>query len=211
MKTINLLAVLFFSTGISAQDYNQVPLHDVNGLRFYERFIMEAGMRIPMDNLGDKTGASPEFGMWVRSRLRNENMLDIGGTVSAASDVHDFDYSGHDTTYKVSPSGVSGMAGFRLAKVYPLKGGNYKQSIELMPSFGYAFFMYRDRYVVNGHTMNDGLKLLNTFHAGLGLRFTIDNLGFQANYNYTPYGQFSRHVPTNFGAQSFSLSLIYRQ
>ena len=210
MKTIKSLALLCCFAA-QAQDDSKIELKNVNDLRYYERVSIEAGLRLPFGELADKVGVSPEVGLWFRTRLRNDDMLDIGGTVCIPSNIKEFDYQSHGEMYKVSPAGVSGMAGVRFSKVYKLNSDRYKKSTEWLSSFGYAYFMYRDRYALNTPAENNSHKALSTFHIGQGLRLNVDNVGFQVNYSYTPYGQFSSHVPQSFGAHSLSVGIVYRQ
>ncbi len=217
MKTLTLLA-LVGCMAAGAQQNNDLEITDVEKLRYYERVMIEAGMRIPMDKLGDKMGASPEAGFWFRSRLRNGDMLDVGFSAYVPTAATPFDYSDRGDVYKVSPAGASGMAGFRMCKVYDLTSSRYRKSLEWMSSFGYAWFMYRDRYAADegprpGGSINENsaLKALHTFHIGQGLRFNIDNVGFQVNYSYAPYGQFSSHVPKDFGGHALTVGVVYRQ
>lgn len=210
MKTIKIIAFLCCFAA-QAQDDSKVEIKNVNDLRHYERVAIEAGVRIPFGGLKDKIGTSPEVGLWFRSRLRDNDMLDIGGTVCIPSGTKEFDNESHGEKYKVSSAGVSGMAGVRFSKLYYLNGGRYKKSTEWISSFGYAYFMYRDNYAMNTPAENNSLKALSTFHIGQGLRLNIDNVGFQVNYSYTPYGQFSSHVPQSFGAHSLTLGVVYRQ
>ena len=210
MKTLQLFALLC-CFAVQAQEENTIELKKVNDLRYYERVLIEAGMRVPLDKLGDKIGPSPEVGLWFRSRLRNYDMLDIGGSIYVPSSPQYFDYSSRGYIYEVKPTGVSGMAGVRLNKVYELKSIKHKKNIEWISSFGYAWFCYRDNNASDTAQENTSLKALSTFHIGQGVRLNIDNIGFQLHYNYSPYGQFSSHVPSGFGASSLSFSLTYRQ
>lgn len=217
MKRMTLIA-LVCCMAAGAQQNKDLEVTDVEGLRHYERMMIEAGMRIPMDKLGDKTGVSPEVGLWFRSRLRNGDMIDVGLSAYVPTATTAFDYEDRGEVYKVSPAGASGMAGFRMNKVYEVGGAKYDKSIEWISSFGYAWFMYRDRYAVDGSPRPGGnteevstLKSFSTFHIGQGLRFNIDNVGFQINYSYTPYGQFSSHVPKDFGSHALTVGVVYRQ
>jgi hypothetical protein len=210
MKTMTIFAFLC-CFAVQAQDDSTIRFKNVSELQYYERVAIEAGVRIPFGNLADKIGTSPEIGLWFRTRLRNDDMLDIGGTVCIPSGIKEFEYESHGETYKVSPTGVLGMAGVRFCKVYKFGTGTYRKSAEWMSSFGYAYFMYRDRYAMNTPQQNNSHKALSTFHIGQGLRLNVDNVGFQVNYNYTPYGQFNSHVAQNFGAHSLSLGIVYRQ
>ena len=217
MKTITLIALVCCMVA-GAQQNNDLEVTDVESLRYYERVMIEAGMRIPMDKLGDKMGASPEAGFWFRSRMRNGDMFDIGFSAYVPAATTPFDYEDRGESYKVSPAGASGMAGFRMCKVYDLEGTRYRKSVEWISSFGYAWFMYRDRYAIDEGPRPGGnpeevstLKSFSTFHIGQGLRFNVDNVGFQVNYSYTPYGQFSSHVPKDFGSHALTVGVVYRQ
>lgn len=214
-KTVIMKTLKFFTllccVAVQAQEKGNIEFENIDDLRYYERVMIEAGMRVPLDKLGDKTGPSPEVGLWFRSRLRNGDMLDIGGTIYVPSSPQYFDYKDKGELYQVKPTGVSGMAGIRLNKVYELQGSKYKKNAEWVSSFGYAWFCYRDNYMPGTPQENTSLKALSTFHVGQGVRLNIDNIGFQLHYNYSPYGQFSSHVPSDFGAGSLSFGIIYRQ
>lgn len=210
MKTLKILALLCCFVA-QAQENNKIQFKNVDDIRYYERVLIEAGMRVPLDKLGDKISISPEVGMWFRSRLRNGDLVDVGGSIYVPSAAKYFDYEDRGTVYQVKPTGVSGMAGVRLNKVYTLESIRYRKSIDWVSSFGYAWFSYRDNYAPNTPHENSSLKAFSTFHLGQGVRFNIDNIGFQLNYNYTPYGQFSKYVGSDFGAHSLSFGINYRQ
>ena len=210
MKTFQFFALLC-CFAVQAQENIDIKFKNIDDIRYYERVLIEAGMRIPLDKLNDKMGLSPEVGIWFRSRLRNDDFLDVGGTVYVPSSVSYFNYSNKGAMYQVKPTGVSGMGGVRLNKVYLLNGDRYKKSIDWISSFGYAWFSYRDNYALSTPQENTSLKAFSTFHVGQGVRLNIDNIGFQVNYNYTPYGQFSSHVTSDFGAHSLSFGINYKQ
>lgn len=211
MKTYMLL-MLICSFAVQAQEKKyDVELKDTDDLRYYERVLIEGGMRVPLDNLGDKIGLSPEVGLWFRLRLRNNDMLDLGGTIYVPSSPQYFDYAGKGEKYQVKPTGVAGMGGVRFSKIYEMRSNKFKTNAEWISSFGYAWFCYRDNYAPDTPQENISLKALSTFHIGQGLRLNIDNIGFQAQYNYSPYGQFSSHVASDFGAHSLSFAIVYRQ
>jgi len=60
------------------------------------------------------------------------------------------------------------------------------------------------------NTNNAGVKGLSTFHIGQGIRFGYSHWGFHVNYNYTPYGIFSKYVPKDLGSHSLSIAIVYR-
>lgn len=183
--------------------------------------VAEAGVRMPLGKLADKIAPSPEFGLWYRRKLENNDMMDLGLSLYVPLKPHRFDYVAPDSLYRVKAKGVSGMAGVRFNKIYSLPG-RYNKSIEWVSSFGYAFFTYHDtpaeyshenfpeRYNNEEHKINTYTKSFSTFHIGQGIKFQFNGFGIQAHYNYAPYGIFSDHVPKDFGSHSLSLSLTYK-
>jgi opacity protein-like surface antigen len=185
-------------------------------LVIYERFIAEAGIRIPLDKLADKIGPSPEFGLWFRSQMPNNDMIDVGFTLYAPTNRRGFIYLSDKETYTVKPAAVSGMAGVRFNKLYALGGSRLKNIVEWSTTAGYAFFMYNDENIRAGRgrqnaESNNVAKALSTFQIGQGIKFDISNIGFQMHYNYTPYGLLSNHVSDDFGAHSITIGILYRQ
>lgn len=118
MRTVQLFMLLCCVAG-SAQQTEKIVFADIDSIRFYERFMIEAGMRMPLGSLADKVGASPEFGFWFRSRMRNSDMFDLGFSVYVPTQVKDFKYTDRGNTYNVKASGASGMAGFGSTKCIP--------------------------------------------------------------------------------------------
>jgi hypothetical protein len=200
---------LIFCTIANAQQ----PVKDsVN----YERFIAEAGIRIPLDKLANKIGPSPEFGLWFRSRMRNNDMIDLGFTLYAPTNRREFNYIGDNENYMVKPALVSGMVGVRFNKLYKLAGNRFTKTIEWSSTAGYAFFMYNSEiYNVSAGRQNaennNVAKALSTFQIGQGIKININNVGLQLHYNYTPYGLLSNHVADDFGAHSITFGMLYRQ
>lgn len=181
----------------------------------YERFIIEAGIRIPMDKLANKIGPSPEFGLWFRSRMPNNDLIDAGFSLYLPTNRREFDYNDNGV-YRVKPIGISGMVGVRINKLYALGGSRYKKSLEWCTTGGYAFFMYNDKEFMSGdgreqESVRSYAKALSTFQIGQGIKFTVNNMGIQLHYNYTPYGLFRDHVPDNFGSHSLTAGLFYKQ
>jgi len=85
----------------------------------YEHFIGEAGVRVPLGNLADKIGTSPEFGLWYRCRMdESVDMVDIGVSISIPGNTREFDYTTPDSLYRTKAKGVCGMIGIRPTKVY---------------------------------------------------------------------------------------------
>ena len=208
MKTFFIIIAGVFCMMANAQDTitNTIP---------YQRILIEAGVHIPFGKLADKIGAGPEFGIWYRSRMLNNDFIDVGISLYIPGNRRGFDYQDEGSNYKVKPAEVSGMVGVRMNKPYRLGDVNSKKTLEWSTTGGYAFFMYNDKKVRsgNGSTRNDvvgNTKALSTFQIGQGIKFTNNNLGIQLNYNYTPYGLLSRHVPDNFGSHSFTISVFYK-
>jgi hypothetical protein len=211
MKTFNLIVALFGFTACFAQYSDNLP-QDVR--KRNENVSFEPGLRVPVGALADVMGASPELGIWVRGKINTNNYLDIGGSAFALEGTEEFMYTDRGATYGVTLKGVGGTAGFRLAKVYELNTGKLKTGLEWLSTFGYAFLMYEDKYTVAGNYGSSiektDLKAFHTFTLGQGIRFTVDNVGLQVNYNYSPYGQFSSNISSSFGAHSLSAGIIYK-
>lgn len=205
MKKIIIITLLFGTLISSAQGY--------------ERFIGEAGMRVPLGNLADKIGPSPEFGLWFRSRMdESDDVLDIGISISIPGTAHEFDYTTPDSLYRTKAKGVCGMIGIRPTKVYTV---GFDLSLEWVSTFGYAFMMYDDKEARYKHRAfpeefedsdnTSFIKAFSTFHIGQGVRLNYANVGVQVHYSYTPYGLLTDYVPQNFGSHSLSFGVIYRQ
>ncbi|AWH85048.1 hypothetical protein HYN59_07870 [Flavobacterium album] len=204
MKNI-LVILLSFSTAVTlSQDC--------------EQFIFESGVRVPFGSLAGKIGPSPEFAIWNRSGISDcWAMSDIGISIYIPTDRQQFDYATPDSIYRVKAIGVSGMAGIRVAKDYPV--GNQLE-MQWLSTLGYAFFVFDDKHARHMHKLhpedfkdstNDVyVKGLSTFHIGQGIRFGYPHLGLHINYNYTPYGMFSKHVTKDFGSHSLSFAIVYR-
>jgi len=190
----------------------QQPVTDTT---FYERFIVEAGVRMPLDKLADKIGPSPEFGIWFRSRMPDNDMIDVGFTLYTPTNRREFDYTDNKAVYTVKPDAVSGMAGVRFNKLYALSGTRFKKLIEWSTTAGYAFFMYTDKGfkpVVDTRSSSPATsKAFSTFHIGQGLKLNVNNVCLQVHYNYTPYGLLSDHVGNNFGSHSLTFGIFYTQ
>lgn len=178
---------------------------------YYERVIAEAGARVPFGGLADKFSISPEVGLWFRSRIYRQDMLDLGFSLYVPTENHAFSYSDIGQVYPVRPMGTNGTAALRFCKMYTT--GTTK--IEWVSTFGYAFFMFRDKFdgvTSNGALQKDASKALSTYALGQGIRISLTSMmGVQAHYNYTPYGQLSKHVSNSFGAHSATFGLYYKQ
>lgn len=184
-----------------------------------ERFIGEAGMRVPLGNLAGKIGPSPEFGLWYRWRMDDsQDMLDFGAQINIPGSTREFDYNTPDSLYRTKAKGISGMIGFRPTKVYTV---GFDMSLEWVSTFGYAFMMYDDKEARYKHRAfpeefedsdnTSFIKAFSTFHIGQGVRLNYANVGVQVHYSYTPYGLLTDYVPKNFGSHSLSFGIIYRQ
>ena len=182
----------------------------------YERLVAEANARIPIGSLAGKMGVSPEAGLWYRTKVSHNDMMDWGGTVFVPLGRKDFEYKTQEGVWQTKAVGVSGMVGCRMNKLYSVAN----TTLEWSTSFGYAFFTFHDEASEYAHKNfperyednNSGyIAALSTFHLGQGLRLQVKNYGLQLHYNYTPYGLFSKHVVDNFGSHSLSVGVWYRQ
>lgn len=216
MRKLSIVTFLLCCIVVSAQqrEWSKLQLDSIAKIEERQGFVIEIGSRIPIGSLADKIGISPELGFWVRSNINKDKILDFGFSAAMLSETKPFDYREDGINYKGKPLGAAGMVGFRLARVYDLGIDKYTSNFEWVTSFGYAFFMHETRYIPLGEQNLTGEKSevrgFSAPHLGQGMRFTIDNLGLYASYNYTPYGYFSRHIDTNFGAHSLSVGIVYK-
>ncbi len=205
MKKILIITIMLFSSiAVTAQDCDEI--------------ITEAGIRIPFGNMADIAGPSPEFGIWSRSGVNGcWGLFDIGASIYIPTNRQEFYYTTPDSIYRVKPAAVSGMAGIRIAKDIPV-GHNFE--MQWLSTFGYACFVFDDKRARHMHKIHPEdfkdstndlyIKGLSTFHLGQGIRFGYSRLGVHLNYNYTPYGMFSKYVKKDLGSHSLSFAIVYR-
>ncbi len=207
---------MIFSTQIIAAQETEADTLAIKSKK-YERFYIETGIHIPIDNLAKVIKPSPQIGVWYRSKFQENNFVEIGFNVFIPLKNESFVFKVPDTLIKTNTEGVSGMVGFRFNKLYhPFH--KKEVSIEWNTSFGYAFFMYDANYHRYLNELESETKTnkpysraFSTFHIGTGFKFNYKNIGCQVHYQWTPYALFSDYIDKNFGAQALQIGIFYRQ
>lgn len=87
MRKYILIVLVFFYFESSAQDQK------------FENFKFEAGIQIPLGNLANKYGFSEEIGVYYRSKLPFDDVLDLGFKFYFPNEKHDFTYFARDSAY----------------------------------------------------------------------------------------------------------------
>ena len=183
----------------------------------YERVYVEAGVFYPVGNLKNRVLPAPNFGFWIKSRVKEDQFFDIGFNFSIQKNTADFKFQKNDSIFKNTSRGVSGMVGFRYNKIFEISNNSRDITVEWFPSFGYAFFMYKSSFVNFANAPNivvneySSRKALSTFHLGQGLKLNIDNVALQVQYQYTPYHLFYDYIENDFGSQSLIFGIVYKQ
>lgn len=182
----------------------------------FEYVVIESGVTIPLGKLAEKVGIAPTIGFWGRCKIREHDILNFGFSVSFPMKSHYFEYTVGDQKFQTKPKSFMGMAGLRMDKIFPV---NQKVNVEWSSTLGYAFFTYNDvwaRYKnENSEEPDSGksgfVKAFSTFHIGQGIKISRRDIGFQAQYNYTPYHIFSDYIQADFGTHSLTIGIFYRQ
>lgn len=193
----------------------------VNDKSEYERVYVEVGLVKPFGNLSNKFEMSPSYGFWFRSRIKNDDYIDIGLNVMIPKEASNINLTYNDSTFSLSSRRFAGNLGFRFAKVFPLSTFSSRKNIEWNTGFGVAALFYdgnHRRYedIVNGSYDVDNSKVgydfaLVTILLSQGLKINFNNVGVQCNYQFTPYGLFENRLEPNFGSQSIMFGIYYRQ
>lgn len=187
----------------------------------YERVYVEVGLVKPLGNLSNKFDISPSYGFWFRSRIKNDDYIDIGLNVMIPNQASPVKLSYNDSIFSLSSRRFGGNLGFRFAKVFPLSTFSSRKNIEWNTGFGVAALFYdgnHRRYedIVNGSYDQNNSKVsydfaMATILLSQGLKINFNNVGVQFNYQLTPYGLFEKRIEPNFGSQSIMFGIYYRQ
>lgn len=186
----------------------------------YERVYVEVGLVKPIGNLSTKFEASPCFGFWFRSKIKNDDYIDVGFNVMIPQQASNIDFTYKDSVFSLKSHRFGGNLGFRFAKVFPFSNVSPRNNIEWNTGFGVAALFYdanHKRYEDirsgkyksnNNETYTYGLA---TLFLSQGIKINIKNVGLQFNYQFTPYGLFEKRMEPNFGSQSIMFGIYYRQ
>jgi hypothetical protein len=180
----------------------------------FERVYIEAGILYPLGNLKNRIEPAPNFGLWLKSKIKEDEFFDVGFNLTIQKNKENFNFEKNDSIFNNVPKGISGMVGLRYCKEFSLsKTKNI--NVEWFPSFGYAFFMYKSSLIglKNNTVVNESVSknVLSTFHIGQGVKFNIDNIALQLQYQFTPYHVFYEYIDKDFGSQSLIFGIVYKQ
>lgn len=184
----------------------------VEKMEAYERVYIEVGAFNAIDNLKQKISLSPNVGFWFKTKLRTDESVDFGFNLNLPKTNEAFSYQKSDSIFVSKIAGISGMVGLRYNLNYKFsKTKNI--SLDWFPSFGYAFARHKPILLATDNMAKTELnqEFFSTIHLGQGIRFNIDNIGIQVQYQYTPYHFFYKHLDKNFGSQSLIFGIVYRQ
>lgn len=186
----------------------------------FEHFKLEAGVLVPLGNLKSKIGLSQQYGFWYRTRMEHNDLLDLGFNLVVPTIRNSFEYQGKDSIFHVKPKGLTIMVGCRMNKLYHISLLRNKATIEWSSTFGGSFLSFEDKenpedtsgYYLDGngnysYHIDTNTKALSCIYAAQGVSVTCKNIGFQINYNFTPYTWFTKRIENDFGRSSLSLQL----
>jgi hypothetical protein len=213
MKKLIAISICFLSQFITAQEF-------VKDTTKYPRVRIESGMFIPVGNLKDKIGVCSQTGIWYRTRIDHNDMMDLGINVIIPNAENSFVYKGQDSIYNVKAKGLTIMLGCRMNKHYQVTIFSRKKTLEWSSTFGGSFFSFEDKEHPEDesgwHTDGNGnqvynidtnTKMLNCLYLAQGIGMSSKRIGIHIDYNYTPYDLFSKRVEKGFGNSSLTMSL----
>lgn len=213
MKKLIVIITLFLNLTVNAQEF-------VKDTTKYKRFKIEFGIFIPMGNLNNKIGVSKKTGLWYRTRIEHNDMMDLGINIIVPNVENSFVYQGNDSIYNVKAKGVTVMIGCRMNKNYPVTIFNRKRNFEWSSTIGGSFFSFEDKEKPqddsgfytdeNGnqvYRIDTNTKALSCLYLAQGIGLSSNRIDFHIDYNYTPYDLFSKRIKKGFGNSSLTMSL----
>jgi hypothetical protein len=187
----------------------------------YERVYVEAGLVKPLGNLSNKFEMSPSYGFWFRSRIKNDDYIDIGLNVMIPKNASNINFKHKDSLFSLGSKRLGMNLGFRFAKVFPFSNVSPRNNIEWNTGFGVSTLFYdanHKRYdaILSGDYEENKNKesydfVLCTMFLSQGIKVNFKNIGVQFNYQFTPYGFLEDRIEPNFGSQSIFFGIYYRQ
>lgn len=196
MKKLILITVLLSCFYLKAQDY--------------ERVYVEAGLFKPLGKLSDKFEASPSFGFWFRTKLVQEDFVDLGFNFFIPKNpiAPEFRYRNSIVNYKSDHFAIN--IGSRFARKISLSQVTTNFNVEWNAGIGVALNFYSApddlEFAEGEHTR----EVLTTFYLSQGLKLNYKNVGLQCHYQWSPYGLFNGRID-NFGSRSIMFGIVYRQ
>jgi hypothetical protein len=186
----------------------------------YERVYVEVGLVKPFGKLSNQFELSPSYGFWFRSKIKNDDFIDIGLNIMIPKYASKINLAYKDSLFSLDSKRFGGNLGFRFAKIFPFSRVSPRNNIEWHSGFGVATLFYDANHKRYFDILNDKYKkdtdetydfVLATIFLSQGIKLNIKNVGIQINYQFTPYGLFENRIPENFGSQSIFFGIYYRQ
>lgn len=208
MKTYStIVGLILVCTQLFAQEGEKFKVVEVEG-----------GVSVPIGNLKSMMNTAPNIGLWFRKPINKNSNYAIGASVNFPKKAA-FHYANEDC--RSTTKSFSGMVGLKLNKKI-VSFNKDEMDISWSSTFGYGFYFYNDIKAREAYEQwpeskkkNDEKPIFNkpfsTIYVGQGLVFRIKDFGLHARYNYAPYSLFSNIITKEFGAQSVTIGLFYRQ
>lgn len=179
---------------------------------------VEAGVLIPLGNLNEVMGVSPNFGFWLErglSKRMEKTSLAIGFSIFTPLQSRPFTYTLPDTTLKASVKSPSGVIGLQGAHSFEVKSNSFLNHIDLLAGFGYGFLQTDQVMPEKDKDGNPLHYYVYTLHFSGGITFRKmltekNSVGLSLRYNLAPPTLISNNVSSNFGGSSFTSSLQFR-
>lgn len=186
----------------------------------YERVYVEVGLVKPLGNMSTKFELSPSYGFWFRSKIKNDDYIDVGFNILIPKQASNINLTYKDSIFSLGSNRFGGNLGFRFAKIFPFSQVSPRNNIEWNTGFGVAALFYDANHKRYDDILNDKYKedTNETYSFGLatiflsqGIKLNFKNVGVQFNYQFTPYGLFENRIEPHFGSQSIFFGIYYRQ
>lgn len=199
---------------------SQAPATTIDsiGRQYFTRVEVEAGVNVPLGALKQTTNLSPNIGLWYRTPISDNSIYSIGGSVYFPKSTK-IKYLKDD--FQSETKSFAGVLGLKLDKIL-IASPNGKSSLIWSSILGYGFYFFDDvraraEYDTWSQSKKDKndkptfVKPFNTVHLAQGLLLQYHEYGIHFRYNYAPYHIFSDIIDKNFGSQSFTIGVFYRQ
>ena len=188
-----------------------------------ESVKFETGIQVPLGNLATKYELSEEFGVYYRTKLPFNDILDLGVKFYFPNVKYDFTYYAKDSTYSTKVKDINFTILGKVNKHYNFKLLKKDFVLEWTSGFGFNFLMFTDKEKLatkptwetdengdNVWNLNSDAKSLTSFYFSQGIGINRNRLGVSAYYNFIPYNWFTKRIEKNFGNSSLSFALTYK-
>lgn len=188
-----------------------------------ERVKIETGIQIPLGNLANKHELSEELGVYYRTKLPFDDILDLGVKFYFPNEKYDFTYFAEDSTYSTKVKDFNFTILGKVNKHYNFNLLKKEFVLEWTSGFGFNFLMFTDKEKLdkkptwetdeNGNkvwNVNSDAKSLTSICLSQGIGINRKKFGVSAYYIFTPYNWFSKRIEKSFGNSSMSFVLIYK-